>query len=188
MPLHERAGGIGRLERAGTAAAAVAENILAVALILAVFLNFANVVGRYLFATTIRGGDEVEIYILIWTAFLGAVVVSWRRQHLRMDVLIRACPRRLRRIAAVAELVVTLAVSVFVASQSVAYVMLIFRIDARSDIAGIPTWIAHVAVTVGFVLMAAIAALRGSALLFGVGGEADAQDAAPPTPVEQPRS
>ena len=40
----------------------------------------------------LNGVDEVEIYILIWIAFLGAALVTWRGTHLRMDVLIAACP------------------------------------------------------------------------------------------------
>ena len=47
-------------------------------------------VGRYVFGFALNGVDEIEIYILIWIAFLGAAVVTWRGLHLRMDVLVNA--------------------------------------------------------------------------------------------------
>ena len=72
------------------------ERVLALAFIAAVCLNFANVVGRYGFGRSIAAADEIQIYIMVFMAFLGAAVVSWRRQHLRMDVLVRFLPARLR--------------------------------------------------------------------------------------------
>ena len=74
------------------------ERILALAFIFAVCLNFANVVGRYVFGYSISGADEIQIYIMVWMAFLGAAVVAWRREHLRMDVLVKMLPSKGQRI------------------------------------------------------------------------------------------
>ena len=49
-------------------------------------------VGRYLFGLSFLGSDEVQIFIMIGMTFLGAVVVSRRNMHLRMDVLVRYLP------------------------------------------------------------------------------------------------
>ena len=53
------------------------ELVLAVAFILAVLLNFANVVGRYLFGLSLLGSDEVEVFVMVAMTFLGAVVVKF---------------------------------------------------------------------------------------------------------------
>ena len=37
-------------------------------------LNFANVVGRYVFDYAFLGAEEAQIYIMVWMAFLGAAV------------------------------------------------------------------------------------------------------------------
>ena len=60
-----------------------------VAFILAVMLNFTNVVGRYLFGLSLLGSDEVQVFIMVAMTFLGAAVVTRRNQHLRMDVLVQ---------------------------------------------------------------------------------------------------
>jgi TRAP-type C4-dicarboxylate transport system permease small subunit len=57
------------------------ERALAVAFVFAVCLNFANVIGRYVLDRSLLGADEVQIYIMVCMAFLGAVVVSWRKQQ-----------------------------------------------------------------------------------------------------------
>ena len=48
---------------------------LGLLVIAAVCLNFANVVGRYVFGQAIFGADEIQTYLMVWMAFLGAVVV-----------------------------------------------------------------------------------------------------------------
>ena len=71
--------------------------VLALALIAAVLLNFANVTGRYVLGMGILGADEVQIFIMIWITFLGAAVVSWRDKHLRMDALVDYLPPKFAR-------------------------------------------------------------------------------------------
>ena len=63
---------------------------LSVAFVFAVCLNFVDVIGRYVFARTLAWGGEVQIYIMIAMAFLGAAVVNWRGAHLRMDILVKS--------------------------------------------------------------------------------------------------
>ena len=141
------------------------EHVLAVGLIVAILFNFFNVVGRYLTGFTLTGLEEIEVYLLIWIAFLNAAVVSWRREHLRMDLLVMAMPGPMQRAVHVFETIVTLMVTTFVGYYSFLYVQRIFRLGAVSDMARLPTWIPHSAVFVGFGLMALIALYCGIALL-----------------------
>jgi TRAP-type C4-dicarboxylate transport system permease small subunit len=149
------------LDRSGNAVAWTVEHVLAIGLIVAIFLNVVNVVGRYLTGVTLTGGDEIEVYILIWIAFLNAGVVSWRRAHLRMDLIVKAMPLRLQGVVEACEAVVTVALTTFVAWQSFLYVERIFSLGAVSDLARLPTWIPHGAVFVGFALMAVVAVIDG---------------------------
>ena len=76
--------------------ARIIELVLAFAFIVAVVLNFTNVVGRYLFGLSLLGSDEVQVFIMVAMTFLGAVVVTRRNLHLRMDVLVRFMPGPMR--------------------------------------------------------------------------------------------
>jgi TRAP-type C4-dicarboxylate transport system permease small subunit len=155
------------LDRATGRLANVVEHILAVALVFAICLNFVNIIGRYLAGFTLTGVDEVEIYILIWIAFLGAAVVFWKNEHLRMDVLLNACPAIVRKAVLAVEMGVTLAVALVVAFQSFRYVERIHALGAVSDIARIPTWIPHSAIFLSFGAMALMVVLRGIRILRG---------------------
>ncbi len=141
------------------------EHALGIALILAILLNFINVIGRYGTGITLIGVDEIEVYLLIWIAFLNAAVVSWRGAHLRMDLLVKTLPVPLRHAVSGFEIIVTILVTSFVAYQSFLYVERIFQLGAVSDIARLPTWIPHSAVCLGFGLMALIAFDRAVAFL-----------------------
>jgi len=137
------------------------ERALAVAFVFAVCLNFANVIGRYAIGRSILGADEVQIYIMVCMAFLGAAVVSWRRQHLRMDVLVQYFPRRIRTFLQAAEFSLLVLLAGFVLVQSSRYAWQMLALDRKSDNAAIPMWIPHGAVALGFGLIALIALWRG---------------------------
>ena len=76
------------------------EIVLALAFILAVLLNFTNVIGRYLFGFALLGSDELQVFVMVAMTFLGAAVVTRRNEHLRMDVLVQFMPEPLRFAAA----------------------------------------------------------------------------------------
>lgn len=141
-------------------AVSILETILAIGLIAGISLNFLNVGGRYLASISIHGSDEIEIYILISMAFLGAGAVTWRGMHLRMDVLIEAIGGRFRKFVTILELIVTVVVAAFVAYLSFQYASKVYRLGAVSDIAGIPTWIPHSAVPISLGMMVIFLILR----------------------------
>jgi TRAP-type C4-dicarboxylate transport system permease small subunit len=136
------------------------ELVLACAFILAVLLNFTNVVGRYLFGLSLLGSDEVQVFIMVGATFLGAAVVTWRDQHLRMDVLLQFMPAPVRLVLRIAEQLLLIAIAGFVISQSYFYASQMLRIGRTSDMAGVPMWIPHGAVALGFVLILIITAWR----------------------------
>ena len=129
------------------------ERILAIAFAAAVILSFVNVIGRYMFGSTIIWADEIQIYIMIWMAFLGAVVATWRQMHLRMDLLFRMLPPPLRLCVQVLEFaaMIVLAGVVVALSGQYAYNMLV--LGRLSDVAQVPMWIPHSGVALGFSLI-----------------------------------
>jgi TRAP-type transport system small permease protein len=137
--------------------ARVIELTLALAFIFAVLLNFANVVGRYLFGVSLLGADEVQIFIMVGMTFLGAAVVTRRDLHLRMDVLVRFLPAPVRVALRVVELLLLAVVAGFVVCQSYFYALQMLRIGRTSDMAGVPMWIPHGTVALGFALILIVA-------------------------------
>ena len=148
------------IDKAFDRIARVIELVLALAFILAVLLNFTNVVGRYLFGVSLLGSDEVQVFIMVGMTFLGAVVVTRRNQHLRMDVLVQFMPAAVRLALRIAEQLLLIALAGFVLSQSYFYAAQMLRIGRTSDMAGVPMWIPHGTVALGFALILLIAAWR----------------------------
>jgi TRAP-type C4-dicarboxylate transport system permease small subunit len=138
----------------------VLERVLALAFIFAVVLNFANVIGRYVIGRTIDGADEVQIYIMVAMAFVGAAAVAWRRDHLRMDVLVRRLPGPARTALQGLEVALIVVLAGFVLWHSAGYTWQMLALGRKSDGAGIPMWIPHSVVAVGFGLIALIALVQ----------------------------
>jgi len=141
------------IDRALDRVARVIELTLALVFIFAVLLNFANVVGRYLLGISLIGSDEVQIFIMVAMTFLGAAVVTRRNLHLRMDVLVRFFPGPIQLTLRVLEQLLLITLAGFVLSQSWFYARQMLRIGRSSDMAGVPMWIPHGSVALGFLLM-----------------------------------
>jgi len=144
-------------------AARLLELALALALIAAVALNFVNVIGRYGFGRSLLAADEVQTYIMVYVAFLGAAIATWRGLHLRMDVLAQRLPPALRKILARSEAMLVVILGGLVTWVAWRYVGQIHALGARSQTAQIPMWIPHSGLALGFGLMVLVALLR----LFG---------------------
>ena len=136
-------------------------------LIGAVLLNFVNVVGRSLFNVAFLSADELEVFGLVFITFLGAAVVTWREQNLRMDVIQSVMPYRLKIAARILEAVVGVLLCGFVAVISFRYANRIFVLEQASDMAHVPMWVPHSAVVVGFTLIAAAIAVHGVLAICG---------------------
>ena len=142
------------------ALARILELTLALALIGAVLLNFVNVIGRYGFGTTMTIADELQTYIMVWIAFLGAAVVTWRGVHLRMDVIAQRLPLPLQKFLLWIEAALILVLGSLVTWVAWQYVAQMYSLGAKSQTAGIPMWMPHSALLVGFALIVAASLLR----------------------------
>lgn len=151
------------------------EILLAVALVFAVALNFANVIGRFLLQTSLIGSEEIQVFILIYIAFLGAAIATWRNEHLRVDVVVLRLPRVARNLLQAGELVVLAVLAGFVAFTSFNYARQMLVIGRNSDMIGLPMWIPHGAVSVGFALILVIALLKTIRWLHKDGADASAR-------------
>lgn len=132
------------------------------AIFIAIGVNFANIVGRYIFLAPIIWAEEILIFIMIWCVFIGAVLVTWEGRHIKMDLLSVMMPSPMKEIVNLIGAVVFVMVCGFVILQSWTVTSLMYRLDQRSVVAEIPMMIPHLALLLGFVgmLVAVIARFR----------------------------
>ena len=149
-----------RVNRWLASAATAISLLLGVLLMVAVLVNIANVVGRYVFNSPVEGADEVEIYLMIGLAFFGALVAHIRGRHLRMDVLASRFPRRFARVVNSVEALTAVGVCGLVTWVSFNYTSRIWRLGSHSDNAHIPMWMPHSLLTASFALMTLVGLLR----------------------------
>jgi len=139
----------------------LARLLLGALLLTSIALNFANVVARYLFSWPFEWAEEVTTIILLWCVFLGAALVAWKDEHLRMNVVSRMLPERAQRVlhgAATLCLVVTLG---FLLYQSGRVVWFMASMGQRTAVTEMPSAIPHLAIPAGFALMLLAVLARG---------------------------
>lgn len=134
--------------------------IVGVLILAGIAINFANVIGRYVFLQPVIWADEAMVYIMVWTVFMGAVLVSFEGQHLKMDFFSIMLPSPWKQIINGIAAVSFLAVCLFVIPQTWTVVKLVWNFGQRSVVAEIPMVIPHAALLLGFVLMFLAVILR----------------------------
>lgn len=139
--------------------------LLGLLILAGVVLNFANVIGRYLFWRPIIWAEEILVFIMIWCVMLGATLVTWDNAHLRMDAVYQLGSPRVRRGLGLLSAVALLGTAVFVLVQSTRVLALVASTGQRSVVAEVPMAIPYGAIPISFALIAAIVIRRGLALL-----------------------
>lgn len=160
-------GAPGGMARAVQRIMTVPRVIIGVLILFSIAINFANVVGRHVFLSSIIWAEEAMIYIMVWCVFIGAVLVSWDGRHLRMDLLSVSLRSPWKQIVNFAATIMFLIVCGFIIVQSYGAVSLFARLGQKSTVAGIPMVIPHAALLIGFVLMLIGVAVRFRAHVAG---------------------
>lgn len=122
-------------------------------ILVGILLNFANVIGRYVFGSAISWAEEALIFISIWCVFLGAAASAWEDAHLNMDLFLSILPPQVRRLLQVVAGVTGVVVGAVVVYASWQVVSMMARFGQKSTSTEIPMAIPHGAVTVGFTLI-----------------------------------
>ena len=124
--------------------------VIGLLMIAAVTVNFANVVGRYLFSKPFIWAEESMQFMHIWVVMLGAAILTSHGTHLKMDaVYILALPR-LRRVLDVLTNLLGIAVSLYIIVQATQMIQMLTANGQRSVIGRIPMNLMYSAIPLGF--------------------------------------
>jgi TRAP-type C4-dicarboxylate transport system permease small subunit len=129
-------------------------------MLLAIGVNVANVIARYVFSSAIFWTEEILVFLMLWTIFVAAISVAFNGDHINMDLVYERFSRRWKLAISVAVATAFVCAAAFVAVQSWEVVVLHHQNGTVSVAAGVPMIVPHSALLVGFGLMALAAAYR----------------------------
>ncbi|MGB0629843.1 MAG: TRAP transporter small permease [Alphaproteobacteria bacterium] len=141
--------------------------IIGLAILVGIAINVANVIGRYFFLEPIIWAEEIMIYIMVWTVFIGAILVSFEGQHLKMDFFSILLPSPFKEIINCIAALSVLLVCLYVIPNNWTVVELMWNNDQRSVVAEVPMVIPHFAILFGFVMIFIAIVVRFKAHVLG---------------------
>ncbi|MDD4569614.1 MAG: TRAP transporter small permease [Tepidanaerobacteraceae bacterium] len=92
----------------------IEEFILVPGFAVMLFINFGNVLSRYLFHNSWAFTEELGVILFVYISFFGAAVAVKRRQHLGFTLLLDNVPKVVRIIA---DTLITIAIIVFMGAM-----------------------------------------------------------------------
>jgi C4-dicarboxylate transporter, DctQ subunit len=133
----------------GAVSAALLVSLLAVMLL----MGFTQVVLRNLFSTSILWGDVLLRHIVLWVAFLGAIVATGEKRHITIDALTKILPEKGKKIAGIVTGILSVIVCYFLTGAS--YRFLVDEMEFGGTlILDMPIWVFQLIIPVGFGVMA----------------------------------
>ncbi|MCU0983607.1 MAG: TRAP transporter small permease [Acetobacteraceae bacterium] len=144
---------------------ALAEWLLAAALLAMLVMVFGNVVLRYGFDSGILVAEELSRVLFVWVTFLGAVAVMQRRGHLGFDLVVRALPLRARLVCRVVSGLLMLACCLVFLHG--AWTQTAMNMANAAPVSGLPLGYAYAAAVVGAAGLALLVAADILAALQG---------------------
>jgi TRAP-type C4-dicarboxylate transport system permease small subunit len=138
----------------------VTQGLTAAMMLVAVALNFANILGRYVLFRPIASAEEIMLFLLVGTVFLGNAVVGFEGKQLRMDIILHALPPEVRRAFDIAADVAMIVVCVALIVLCWPAVQMLAEFDERSEAADIPLVIPQALVPIGLGLNAFLVGVR----------------------------
>lgn len=127
--------------------------LLGIALMMSVLLICANAFGRYVLHKPIIWAEEVLGYALVWMVYLGSILVTLDRQHLRMDLLSQMLGKRAHLVLEAIGTLVFAAVGGVIVYQSFESIR---SLAHRSQVADLPMNVVHIVVPASFAVMVLI--------------------------------
>src|SRR5262249_29216208 len=143
-----------------TALVAGIQGLTAVLMLIAVALNAANIVGRYVFWPPAGAAGKFFLSRRVGAVFLGTAMVGFGGRRLRMDVIPPPLPPGPRRAFDVAADLAMIAVCVPLIVLGWPAVEMLAEFDQRSEAAEIPLVIPQALVPIGLALNALLVAVR----------------------------
>jgi len=159
--------------RGVSALLAVLRVLAGLLLVASVAINFANVIGRWIFSTSIYWAEEGMLFLMVACVFLGSGVVAWSGRQIRMDVVIGMLPPRVRRALDLFSELVFIATALIIIYFAWPVISSLYEFDQRSHAADIPLVIPQAMIPIGLAIMALLVAVR-----LVTGGDRDPGDKA----------
>jgi TRAP-type C4-dicarboxylate transport system permease small subunit len=130
-----------------------AEYMSATALIFACAINFVNIIGRYFFHAPLVWAEEIMQFLMIAGVFLGAPMVTLRRSHISMDMILAVFPARLRVIFDLLGQCIMMIVCFTLIWLGLPVIIQFIEFGQVTDAAAIPVAIPHSTIPIGLLLV-----------------------------------
>ncbi len=136
-------------------------------ILIGIAINFSNVVSRHIFQTAIFWAEEILIFIIVWSVFIGAVAVAYRGAHLKMDLVSARIVQPRKTIINGLTIIALILCGIFAVLQSIEVLQLLGKNGQLSVTAEVPMVIPHSAILIGFIFIVLAVIVRWRAYLRG---------------------
>lgn len=117
-----------------------------------IVMAFGQVVLRNFFHASIEWGDIFLRHLVLWVGFLGAIIATGQRRHLRIEFLSKMVSPKIRKIFFVLTNVFAAVVTYFLMQAAITFVQLEMESEGNLFLS-IPRWYFIVIIPIGYAII-----------------------------------
>ncbi len=145
----------------------VEEKFLVYSFLLSVVLIFMQICMRAFLNNSLPWSEELARYLFIWQCWVGVSFAQRENKHIRIEVLWNALPERGRKWLDLFQMVLTLAIVVFLIYYGIQMILFLMAANTTSSAMKIPMWIVYTAMPLSCAVYGLRLVLRAVDLLRG---------------------
>lgn len=129
-------------------------NIATVIMAIMLVMLTVQVIARYCFKVSWAEIDEIARYGLIWLAYLSAIWATFKDIQIKVDILLKVWPKKIRKAIKWLSLIIFFAYSVIVAYHSTIWVLDVAKVGTTSLALHLPMAMFQCIIPIAHALMA----------------------------------
>ncbi len=127
------------------------EKVISCFFVIIILLTITLVILRYMFNSSIMGGNELMGYLFIYTTSLGAAVSICKNDHIRISYFVDKLPAKGQGIVSVINYLLVAGINLVIAYLSISWIHQVGSF--ASPVMRIPMWIAEISIPLGCVFV-----------------------------------
>jgi TRAP-type C4-dicarboxylate transport system permease small subunit len=130
----------------------VEDSLLIGLVLLMMVMAVLQIILRNLFGAGVLWGDELVRLLVLWIGLMGAMIASRSNHHIRIDVISRYLPARMKKLSAILIFIFTALICFAMTWFSMAFVRM-EKADGLIAFAAVPAWVCESIIPVAFAII-----------------------------------
>lgn len=127
--------------------------VLGIILLFLIIMGFVSVICRFVLHMPLAWSEEIMLFCMVWTTYLGASTAANERKHIRVSMFVNLLPKSMQKTITILSELLWIACAILLFYLGYIVTFNYIKSHAATLGGGFPYWIAAISIPIGMLLM-----------------------------------